>query len=376
MSTGIICEYNPFHNGHIYHLNKVRELIKDDILILVMSGNFTQRGDISIIEKYDKAEIALKYGVDLVIELPFEFATESSDFFAKGSIELLNYLKCDKVIFGSESNNIEEIKSLATIQLFDSEYNKLVKEELEKGINYPTAMSNALKKISNITVKDANDLLALSYIKEIIKNDYYITPLSIKRTNNYNSKELSGSISSATSIREALKSNQCIDDYVPKESLEHIIKFDESNYFQLLKYKLLVDNDLGKYQSVDEGIENKIKKEIINCNSLEELINRVKSKRYTYNKIKRMLLHILCSYTKEYSKNNKEIKYIRVLGFSSKGKNYLNSLKKEISIPIITNINKKNIELLENDIKNDLIYYLITNQKRNFFEQKPIKKEI
>ena len=376
MSTGIICEYNPFHNGHIYHLNKVRELIKDDILILVMSGNFTQRGDISIIEKYDKAEIALKYGVDLVIELPFEFATESSDFFAKGSIELLNYLKCDKVIFGSESNNIEEIKSLATIQLFDSEYNKLVKEELEKGINYPTAMSNALKKISNITVKDANDLLALSYIKEIIKNDYYITPLSIKRTNNYNSKELSGSISSATSIREALKSNQCIDDYVPKESLEHIIKFDESNYFQLLKYKLLVDNDLGKYQSVDEGIENKIKKEIINCNSLEELINRVKSKRYTYNKIKRMLLHILCSYTKEYSKNNKEIKYIRVLGFSSKGKNYLNSLKKEISIPIITNITKKNIELLENDIKNDLIYYLITNQKRNFFEQKPIKKEI
>ena len=376
MSTGIICEYNPFHNGHIYHLNKVRELIKDDILILVMSGNFTQRGDISIIEKYDKAEIALKYGVDLVIELPFEFATESSDFFAKGSIELLNYLKCDKVIFGSESNNIEEIKSLATIQLFDSEYNKLVKEELDKGINYPTAMSNALKKISNITVKDANDLLALSYIKEIIKNDYYITPLSIKRTNNYNSKELSGSISSATSIREALKSNQCIDDYVPKESLEHIIKFDESNYFQLLKYKLLVDNDLGKYQSVDEGIENKIKKEIINCNSLEELINRVKSKRYTYNKIKRMLLHILCSYTKEYSKNNKEIKYIRVLGFSSKGKNYLNSLKKEISIPIITNINKKNIDMLKNEIKNDLIYYLIINQRRNVFEQKPIKKEI
>ena len=122
MAVGIICEYNPFHNGHIYHLNKVKELAKDEPIVLVMSGNFTQRGILSIIEKYDKAKIALNYGVDLVIELPFQFATQSSDFFAKGSINILNELKCNKLIFGSESNNVNELINLANIQLNNKDY--------------------------------------------------------------------------------------------------------------------------------------------------------------------------------------------------------------------------------------------------------------
>ena len=208
MAVGIICEYNPFHNGHIYHLNKVKELInKDEEIILIISGNFTQRGNISLIEKYDKAKLALQYGVDLVIELPFEFATQSSDFFAKGSIELLNTLKCNKLIFGSELNNIEKIKKLAQVQISNKEYDKLVKEELDKGLNYPTAMNNALNKLSCETITTPNDLLALSYIKEIIKNNYNIEPISIKRTNDYNNKQLNGGIDSATSIREAIINN-------------------------------------------------------------------------------------------------------------------------------------------------------------------------
>ena len=115
MAVGIICEYNPFHNGHIYHLEKVKDLAKDEPIILVLSGNFTQRGNVSIIEKYDKAKIALDYGVDLVIELPFPFATQSSDFFAKGSVKLLNELKCNKLIFGSESNNVNDLTNLDNI---------------------------------------------------------------------------------------------------------------------------------------------------------------------------------------------------------------------------------------------------------------------
>ena len=374
MSYGIICEYNPFHNGHIYHLNKVKDLAKDDVIILVLSGNYTQRGDLSIIEKYDKAEIALKYGVDLVIELPFSFATESSDFFAKGSIELLNILKCQKLVFGSESNNIDSLKELATIQLNNKEYDKLVKEEMDKGINYPTAMSNALKKITNKTVQESNDLLGLSYVKEILKNNYSIEPISIKRTNDYRSKELESNISSATSIREALKNNKEIKNNVPKETLDKIINIDDNKMFNLLKYKIITDNNLFIYQTVDEGIDNKLKKEIINSYNIEELIERVKSKRYTYNKIKRMLLHILCSYTKEISKNSKNIKYIRVLGFTSKGKKYLNSIKKDINIPIITNINKNNINYLETEIKTDEIYKLITNRNDNLYNKKPIIK--
>ncbi len=375
MAYGTICEYNPFHNGHIYHLNKIKELAKDDVIILILSGNYTQRGDFSILEKYDKTEIALKYGVDLVIELPFEFATESSDFFAKGSIELLSILKCNKIVFGSESNNIDNLKELANIQLTNKEYDSLVKKELDKGTNYPTAMSLALKEITNKTIQESNDLLALSYIKEIIKNNYDIDPLSIKRTNNYKSKELETNISSATSIREAIKNKIEINNTVPKETIDKIINIDENLYFNLLKYKIITEKDLSIYQTVDEGIDNKLKKEIINSNNIEELIEQIKSKRYTYNKIKRMFIHILCSYTKEISKNSKSIKYIKVLGFTNKGKKYLNNIKKDINIPIITNINKNNIKLLENEIKADEIYKIITKRNDNLYSKKPIIKD-
>jgi len=375
MAVGIICEYNPFHNGHIYHLEKVKELAKEEPIILVMSGNFTQRGNISIIEKYDKAKLSLDYGVDLVIELPFTYATESSDYFAKGALSILNKLKCNKLIFGSESNNVEELISLANIQLNNKEYEFLVKEEMNKGLNYPTAMSNALKKITKSTISTPNDLLGLSYVKEIISNKYDIKPITIKRTNNYNSKELNGNISSATSIREALKNNIDISNTLPKEVLKYINNIDEENYFKLLKYKLLTDKDLSSYQTVDEGIDNKLIKETNGSNTIAELIDKVKSKRYTYNKINRMFTHIICSYTKEES-NNKSIGYIKVLGFSKKGKDYLNNIKNDIDIPIITNINKDNIDLLNIELRVDNIYNLITDRCDNLFSKKPIIKDV
>lgn len=376
MAVGIICEYNPFHNGHLYHLEKVKVIAKEEPIILVMSGNFTQRGNISIIEKYDKTKIALKYGVDLVIELPFEFATQSSDYFAKGSIKLLNELKCNKLIFGSESNNVDELINLANIQLNNKKYNSLVKEELDKGINYPTAMNNALKKVSNNSINTPNDLLGLSYIKEIVKNKYDIEPITIKRTNDYNSKEIEGIITSATSIREALKNNKDISSTLPKESLDSIIKYDDNKYFEILRYKIISDKDLSIYQTVDEGLDNKIKRVINEVNNLDDLINKIKSKRYTYNKLSRMFTHIICSYTKEENGYNKDINYIRILGFSNKGKNYLNKIKKDINIPIITNINKNNINLLNTELKVDNIYNLITNRNDNLYSKKPIIKDI
>lgn len=373
MATGIICEYNPFHNGHIYHLNEVKKLInKDEEIILVLSGNFTQRGNLSVIEKFDKAYLSLLYGVDLVVELPFEFATQSSDFFAKGAIKLLNELKCDKLIFGSESNNIDELINLCKIQLENKEYEKIVKQELDKGINYPTAMSNALNEISNKTIRNANDLLGLSYVKEIIKNNYNIKPITIKRTNNFNSKQLCGGIDSATSIREALKNNIDISLSVPKETKDYLIKIDENKIFNYLKYKIISEKDLSIYQTVDEGIDNKIKKEIVNSNNITELIELVKSKRYTYNKLNRMFTHILCSYSKEENILKKEIKYIRILGFSNKGQKYLNKIKKVTTLPIITNISKNNVKLLDLELRVDSIYNLLTNRNDNLYSKKPI----
>lgn len=372
MAVGIICEYNPFHNGHIYHLEKVKGIAKDEEIILILGGNFTQRGGISIIEKFDKTKLALQYGIDLVIELPFEFSTQSSDIFAKGAVTLLHLLKCEKIVFGSESNNIDLYKELANIQLNDNRYNKIVKQELEKGLNYPTAMSKALSELAGKTITESNDILALSYVKEIIKNHYNIEPISIKRTNSYNDEELNGTINSARSIRKAIEKDKEISNSVPKETLEVINKIDETFLLNLLKYKIITDNELSKYLTVDEGLDNKLKKEIYNVKNIDELIERIKSKRYTYNKISRMLTHILCSYTKEENQKHQDIKYIRILGFTTKGQNYLNKIKKNTTVPIISNITKENINLLNLELRVDSIYNLITKRNDNLFEKKPI----
>ena len=338
---GIICEYNPFHNGHLYHINKIKELFPDSSIILVMSGNFTQRGDASIINKWDKTEIALKNNIDLVIELPFEFVCESADIFAYGAISILNYLKVDYIVFGSESNDIKLLNNISNVQLSD-EYNKKVKEYMKNGINYATCLSKALNDFGFKNIKNPNDILGISYIRELNKMNSKIIPLTIKRTNDYNDKNLCSNITSATSIRENIKNND-IKEYVPDNVypyLKNKLYFIE-DYFPLLKYKILSEIDnLNIYQGVEEGIEGKIKKVIYESNSYEELISNIKSKRYTYTKIKRILLAILVGFTKEDFKKHNKINYIRVLGFNKKGRQYLNKIKKEIDIPIYTNFKK------------------------------------
>ncbi|MCI5879762.1 MAG: nucleotidyltransferase [Bacillales bacterium] len=374
---GIICEYNPFHYGHKYHINEIKKMYPDSMIILVMSGPFTQRGDASIINKWDKARIALDNNVDLVIELPFVFATQGADIFSHGAIEILKYLKVDKLVFGSESNNIRELKDLAMSALNNKAYDILVKDYLSKGVNYPTALSKALSDLNGTIINTPNDLLGLCYIKEIIKQKANIEPISIKRTNDYHDKELKDFITSATSIREGIKNKQSIVKYLPNNVIEYINNVFIDDYFDLIKYKILTE-DISNIQTVDEGIENRIKKYIYVSNSLEELINNVKTKRYTYNKLKRMFLHILCNFTKDEARKNKNVKYIRVLGFNKVGQKYLKEIKKDIGVPIITNYTKENSKLLEIDFRVNSVYsYIFTNAltlTQNEFKNKPITK--
>lgn len=374
---GIICEYNPFHYGHKYHINEIKKMYPDSMIILVMSGPFTQRGDASIINKWDKARIALDNNVDLVIELPFVFATQGADIFSHGAIEILKYLKVDKLVFGSESNNIRELKDLAMSALNNKAYDILVKDYLSKGVNYPTALSKALSDLNGTIINTPNDLLGLCYIKEIIKQKANIEPISIKRTNDYHDKDLKDFITSATSIREGIKNKQSIVKYLPNNVIEYINNVFIDDYFDLIKYKILTE-DISNIQTVDEGIENRIKKYIYVSNSLEELINNVKTKRYTYNKLKRMFLHILCNFTKDEARKNKNVKYIRVLGFNKVGQKYLKEIKKDIGVPIITNYTKENSKLLEIDFRVNSVYsYIFTNAltlTQNEFKNKPITK--
>lgn len=361
---GIICEYNPFHNGHLYHISKIKEMFDDSLIILVMSGNFTQRGEASIIPKYSKCDIALLSGIDLVIELPFIFATQSADVFAKTSIEILDKLNVDYVVFGSETNDINKLTMLAKTQINNKKYDKLVKEYLDKGVNYPTALSKALYQLTDKRIDKPNDILGVSYIREILKLNSNITPICIKRSNDYNSIELNDNITSASSIRYALLNGDDVKNYVPEYVYDYLKNpIFTKNYFNLLKYKIMTENTLEEYQTVDEGIQNRIKKCIINSKDLDDLILKVKTKRYTYNKLSRMFIHILCNLKKEEVKKYNKISYIRVLGFNIKGRNYLNEIKKDIDIPIITNFSRTNDPILDIEMRSTCVYASILNEK-------------
>lgn len=377
-SIGIIAEYNPFHNGHLYHLKTIKEKYPDHTIILVMNGNFTERGDITIIDKWKRSAIALELGVDLVIELPYPFATQSADYFSYGAITILEKLKVEKIIFGSESNNLEDLELIAQTQINNEEFDKLVKIYSKLGNNYPTALSLAIEDLTNKKITTPNDLLGISYLKTIIQNNYQIKAETLKRINNYHETDLNTTFSSATSIREALKRNEPIQGHVPEEVLPYLNSlhfFDD--YFEILKYKIITTPDLTIYQTVDEGIAKNLKKEITNIANIDSLIKSVKSKRYTYNKISRMLLHILCNFTKEKANLFKKISYLRILGFNDKGRSYLNKVKKDLDIPIISKITKEKDPMLEFEIETTKIYDIIKNENliKNEYTQILYKKE-
>lgn len=374
---GIIGEYNPLHLGHIYQIKRAKEQFKDSIIILITNSCFTQRGEVSIINKWDKTKISLENDIDIVVELPFPYATQSADIFAKGSLEILNMLKIDILIFGSESNNLTKLENIVNTQLKNNEYNKLVKEYLKDGINYPTAMSKALTTLLGYTITEPNDLLGISYLKEIAINNYPIKPFTIKRIGNYHDKEIKNPIISASLIRSLFKENKDITPFIANNSKQYLYQnLSNESYFPYLKYKLLEAKDLSIYQTVEEGIENRIKKALPLSNTWEELVQNIKTKRYTYNKINRMLIHILTSFTKEEA-NNLKIDYIRVLGFNQKGKNYLNKIKKDIDIPLITSYKPNISTLLDLEQRITSIYYLpIEPQEiQNEYKRKPIIKD-
>ena len=345
---GIIAEYNPFHNGHIYQIKKIKENYPNSIIIVCTSSSFTQRGELSILNKWEKTKVSLLNGVDIVIELPYVYSTQSSDTFAKYGVSLLEKLHIDYLCFGSESNDTTKLLDAAKTQINNIEFDNKVKFYMKEGYNYPTSLNNALKELINYDIKEPNDLLAISYIKEIINNNYNIEVFNIKRTNSYHDLDLDNKIVSASNIRNKLLENKNIKDKVPKETYDILKnKSLENKYFEFLKYKIISETDLEKYVDVDEGLNVRIKKYINKSKSLDELIMNIKTKRYTYNRISRMLNHILCSFTKEENDKIKKLEYIRILGFNENGRTYLNEIKDSIELPILNKYDTKKYKALE-----------------------------
>lgn len=367
---GVIAEYNPFHNGHLYHINKIKELYPDSLIVLVTSGYFTQRGHISVLSKESKTKIALDNNIDIVLELPFIYSTQSSDIFAHQAITILNELKIDTLVFGSESNDINLLKDIVAKQS-TPEYEQKVKEYLDEGINYPTAMSKALELDSNIATP--NDLLGISYIKAINKINPNINPITIKRTNDYHDITSNDTIISATNIREKLYNGENISPYIPNYNISYINNISNDRLYNLLKFKILTDNDLSIYLDVDEGIEYRLQRYINESHSFDELISNVKTKRYTYNKINRMLIHILIGLTKKDNDQTK-LDYIKILGFNKLGQQYLKDIRKDITLP--TTPDKDSI-IYKYELKAAYLYEQATKESLDNFDIKniPIIKE-
>lgn len=349
---GLIVEYNPFHHGHLYHLNKAKELLNPDLTIAVMSSHFVQRGEPAISDKWTRAQIAIKNGVDLVIELPFVYSVQSADYFAHGAIDILAKLKVTDIVFGSENGDINIFNDIAyTIKNNQKAYNNIVKEQMNLGLRYPDACNQALSLLMNKTVTTPNDLLGLAYVKEIIDHDYPIEMHCIKRTNDFHSLQIEA-ISSASAIRHALKNKIDIkNQFCNYKEYKEFYFLDD--FYPYLRYKILTTSNqsLKQLHLVDEGIENLLKEKILVSNNMEQLITNLSSKRYTRSRIQRMLIHILMNNTKDQIINAMHLNYIRILKMNNYGQAYLNKIKKVCEYKLITNFSSYTHPALDLEFK-------------------------
>ncbi len=386
---GIIAEYNPFHNGHLYHIEQSKKNTNSDYTICIMSGNFVQRGDTSIIDKWTKSKMAIECGIDLVIELPTIYSISSSENFATGAIKILNSLNIvDYLSFGSENCEIDVLNNIATI-LYEEpkEFVAILSHELNKGISFPKARENALlmylnniQKYSNI-LNQPNNILGVEYLKALKKTKSHIIPFSVKREKvYYNSQNIVDEYASSTAIRE-LMFREKFDDIrkvMPSSSYKLLRKeFDSGNYVSslqsfekeiLYKLRIMSIEQIANLPDVSEGLEFALKNASNNCNNIFDLISLVKSKRYTQTRIQRILLYCLLGITKKDMELSKKINpYIRVLGCNNRGKQLLSVIsKRNPKLEIITSVkkymdestNKNNKYILSKDILATNIYTL------------------
>lgn len=375
--AGIITEYNPLHNGHLYHINETRRLSKCDVLVCVMSGNYTQRGEPAMIDKFTRTKMALYNKVDLVVELPMVFSVQSANMFAYTSVSLLQHLKVDEIYFGSESGDIKELESIADL-LESKEYNGLVKTYLGEGFSFPTASDKSVRKLTSSTMYDSpNNILGIQYIKAARKLKSGIALKTFHRHEaGYYSNIIEGShIQSATAIRKKALNNEDISPFVPKSVHKlllgrKLVSLDD--FKDQLEYIInsATKDDLKNIFGITEGLENRI----IKCKDFDDvndLILQIISRRYTNSKIKRILIHMLCN-TKDELIKGFDIPYIRVLGMNLQGKKYLNTIKKDLSVPLITKIKADKHPYLEHELRASKIYSLMCD--RDIFKQefKPV----
>ena len=398
-AVGLVTEYNPFHNGHLYHLNKAMELTGADISVAVMSGDFVQRGEPAVLDKYTRASMALNSGVNLVVELPVNYAVSSAESFAAGALKVLNYIKADSIAFGSESGDIERLSKLAHI-LCDNEdtlYNEISKYTAN-GISYAAARQKTVEKLTDkdtaAMLTSSNNILAVEYLKAIIKNNYAIKPYTIKRKgDSYNDTDIRSDYASATALRGNLKADN-ISKYIPVKA--GLILSSNTNYIypdditEALFTRLLgilfassydknvfIENVM-RYPDVNKEIAGRLYKSAMDmitrtvpqgaeskdngAFSFGSLCEHIKTKEVPLSRIKRALVRITLGLDKKHMEKYANEPYIRVLGFDKKGQEYLSYIRKTVEVPLITKIADYK-EMLLDDIHAANIYNMIVAGK-------------
>lgn len=398
-AVGLVTEYNPFHNGHLYHLNKAMELTGADISVAVMSGDFVQRGEPAVLDKYTRASMALNSGVNLVVELPVNYAVSSAESFAAGALKVLDYIKADSIAFGSESGDIERLSKLANI-LCDNEdvLYKEISKYTANGISYAAARQKVVEKLMDkdtaAMLTSSNNILAVEYLKAIIKNNYAIKPYTVQRQGDaYNDTDIRSDYASATALRGNLKTDN-ISKYIPVKA--GLILSSNTNYiypdditealFTRLLDILFVSNydknvfieNVMQYPDVSKEIAGRLYKSAMDmitrtvpqwagskydgAFSFGSLCEHIKTKEVPLSRIKRALVRITLGLDKKHMEKYANEPYIRVLGFDKKGQEYLSYIRKTVEVPLITKTADYK-EMLLDDIHAANIYNTIVAGK-------------
>ncbi|MBO8440944.1 MAG: nucleotidyltransferase [Firmicutes bacterium] len=377
-SVGTIVEYNPFHNGHIYHLQQLRQKTNADVVIAVMSGNFVQRGEAAIIDKWERTKVALQNGIDLVIELPIYWAVQPAHLFAYGAVKLLNALKVNALAFGAEHADAN-FKKLTSVKLDAQKFKQFNQ-------TYATLYNQQLEQQTGFSLNQSNDILAYFYIlaQQKINPNLNLYPIQRKISRHTDSNLTDKSIVSASAIRNTLfaysnDAEKLLRGKLPNNLLQLLMKqIDQvinTNWscemWTLLRHQLLVMsiNQLQQIYQMSEGLEYRLKKSAEQNDTWNDFLESIKTKRYTYTRLQRVCLYTLLNIT------NKEIKqqqsYLRLLGFSERGRQYLQKYKKNFTLPLISRFDLHSDISLDLDYRAGKIYELLTGKEQDL-RHKPI----
>ncbi|MDQ0253835.1 putative nucleotidyltransferase [Evansella vedderi] len=398
---GIVVEYNPFHYGHLYHLRASIEKTKADVTVAVMSGSFLQRGEPAIADKWTRTRMALQAGIDIIIELPYIYSTQKAEIFSDGAVSLLHSIGCNQLCFGSEAGDVALFQSsVDKVDAKESELNREIQQHLKSGVSYPRAFSAAFQSVFEgdniLDLSQPNNILGYHYVKAIKKLESKLKPYTVKREKaQYHDKELTREhiIASATAIRKKLIEEkqplEAIYQYLPSYTLQELkgqlqrwgsfVHWEK--HFPYLQYRILTSSpeELRNIYECEEGLEYRLLKLITKVSSFQELMEVVKTKRYTWTRIQRLFVHILLNTTKsfmeEYCKPL-EAPYIRILGMSEEGRHFLSSRKKELEIPLITRASEWDHPVLQKDVLASQLHslpYLKNHSLQEEFKAIPIR---